>query len=105
MKTLIIIALIAFATSANAATVNLGWKANAANQQVTGYNVYVDGVKATTVAGITASVTVTPGAHSIYVTAVNVWQESPPSNTVTTPPAATAPQNVVITGTLTIIAP
>lgn len=34
---------------------------------------------------------ITPGAYSFFVTAANGWGESPPSNTVSTPPVLVLP--------------
>lgn len=103
MRTLIItIILLALAFAAHAASVSLQWDANAPAEQVTGYNVYVDGVKNQTVATNQATATVTPGVHSFYVTAVNAWNESGPSNSVTTPAVTTIPKNVKITITVNV---
>lgn len=103
MRTLIItIMLMALAFTAQASSVSLQWDANAPAEQVTGYNVYVDGVKTQTVTTNQATAIVTPGAHSFYVTAVNSWNESGPSNTVTTPSVTTSPKNVKITITVAV---
>jgi hypothetical protein len=95
-------AMLLAAGSASAGTVKLEWDPVT---QATGYNVYADGAKSTSVTATTATVTVPAGAHSFYVTAYNSWGESAPSNTVTTPPAAVAPGNLRVTVTVDIQTP
>lgn len=96
------LATVFMASVACAGTVALSWNPNAASEQVTGYNIYVDGAKNSTVTTTSATVTVTNGAHSFYVTAVNAWAESAPSATVTTPPLPGAPSGVKYIVTVTI---
>lgn len=96
MKTLVVLMFLLLQSIASAATVTLGWSAvNNADK----YNIYVDNVKSKTVTESPGAVTVQPGAHVFNVTAENVWGESPKSNTVSTPPAVTAP---VITITIQV---
>jgi len=107
MKNIIlaIILTLALATTASATTVKLQWDANAASEQVTEYRVYQDGVKVATVISPATTVTlpsVTPSAHSFYVTAANMTGESAPSNTVTMPGMPGAPAGMKITVTVTV---
>ena len=93
----ILLLFLMFATALKAATVNLAWDANPANQFVVKYTLYewVDNqaVKLLETAETTATISnVGPGDHSYYVTATNAFGiESGPSNEVTigmmTPPA------------------
>lgn len=97
----ILVALCASFITASAATINLAWSANPAEQEVVKYTVYeFDGTTYTklvdTVANTAALTNVTPGVHTYVVTAWNVWLESDKSLPVTTPPPATAPQTIVI---------
>jgi len=100
MKTLLIGTLIIMSTIAYGGTVKIGWTPYTG---AAGFNVYVNGVKnGPFTNNSSASVSVVNGINSIYVTAFNAWGESPPSNTVTTPPIlSTAPAGTKLTITAT----
>jgi hypothetical protein len=86
--------------------ITFAWDANLAADNVTKYTLYqADGltgvfVKVADVAAPTLTCTVpalTPGVYQFYVTATNMWGESDPSNTVTTPAGpASAPRGITI---------
>ncbi|MBZ5499714.1 MAG: hypothetical protein LAP85_25215 [Acidobacteriia bacterium] len=63
----------------------LSWPANAAEEQVTGYNVYMDGAQVANTQEPKFEVDITPEAHTFAVSAVNVWGEGPQSDPVKTP--------------------
>lgn len=82
---------------AGAANFQLTWTdTNTPAYQVTGYNLYMavntnafQNAASVTNTGGTLAVTVTnlsPNLYKFYVTATNVWGESTPSMTVSTPP-------------------
>jgi len=96
------VAFLLWASFAHAASVTVAWDANPPAEQVTGYTLY-EGTKALwTGPGTTATVDLTPGPHTLEVTAKNPWGESPRSEPVSTPGGATAPKGVVITITITV---
>lgn len=86
-----------------AADLTLQWSANDPAEQVTEYVVYhsTDGTNFAVIGTTpdpTLEVSVQPGTHHFYVTAKNVWAESAPSNTVTTPAGVpSAPGSITIT--------
>lgn len=99
--------------SALAATINIGWDASPAADQVTKYVIYeqvgtnwvklgeVNAVPGTPPTYAIQNATI--GVHTYAVAAVNVWGESTKSTPITTPPSAGTPANVrVITVTVTV---
>lgn len=89
---------ILFLLAVSAQALTLVWDANDPAEQITGYNVYErlsTGDKLLTPTPV-ASTTyplegVVPGAKSFYVTAVNLWGESAPSDVLQLPKGATKP--------------
>jgi hypothetical protein len=89
------------------ATVNVTFPAAPADEQVTKYDVFQDGVLAATVnptAGATsesASIpNVTPGVHAYTVQASNIWGPGPVSDPASTPPVCGKVINVSISITI-----
>lgn len=91
-----------------ASTVVLQWDANPVLDQVTAYNVYQDGVKVSTIAAPTTTVTlptVSATAHTFYVTATNSSGESLASNTVNMLALPGAPSGLKVSITFTMVTP
>ena len=105
------------ASALSAAQITLAWDPNNPNEQVSKYTVYqkigstynkIKDVQASACTATECRTTldgVTPGVYTYVVTASNAWGESGYSNEVTTPPAVSAPRNVIITITITITTP
>jgi hypothetical protein len=79
----------------------LAWNPNPPAEQVTEYCVYeiIDGTSR--LRGCTPDTTFdlgnrTPGVYTFYATAKNVWSESDPSESVTTPSGVTPPTGVKV---------
>jgi hypothetical protein len=98
-----LLALIASAVTAAAVTVTLQWRPSPSGDEVAGYIVYqstnVAGPFAPVahVTGTNAFLDLAPGRYFFYVTATNFWTESPPSNTISTPPAPSKVDGVKVT--------
>ena len=102
MKELLLLAIL-LPTVAQAASIDLSWDKPETNP--TEYYVYMDGAKRQIVDGNVTTATiadVSPGKHSIYLTAVNEWGESGASNTVLTPDMARAPVGLKWSFTVTV---
>lgn len=85
------------------AQITISWDPNPAEEQVTGYKVYVDALPAVDVAAPTLTTELEPGAHTIQISAVNLWGEGPKSDPVQTPVAPTKPGHIVISVTVSVI--
>jgi hypothetical protein len=59
--------------------------ANSTEEQVTGYNVYMDGAQVGNTQEPKFELDITPEAHNFAVAAVNLWGEGPQSDPVKTP--------------------
>lgn len=102
---IIILLLVLLPCVGHAATIKFKWIANDPIDRVTEYRIYQDDIKAVSVIPPLTAATitnVTPGAHTYYVTAVNEWGESPPSNTVTTPPVPSPVTGVALSITIEV---
>jgi predicted phage tail protein len=98
---LALLAILALASLAWAASVTLQWDPNGAADQVLRYTVYqstdnVTFAKVADTTGISYTVeNLSPAKYYFRVTATNAWGESGPSNTVSTPPGLPqAPNNI-----------
>lgn len=90
MKTTLTALFLMAALSVQAEHLKLVWDSNAESDQVTQYNVYQFDNSETNQIGTALTNEfilddMEPGKTSFYVTAENLWGESEPSNTVTTP--------------------
>jgi hypothetical protein len=63
----------------------LNWPVNPPEEQVTGYNVYMDGAQVGNTQEPKFELEISPDAHAFAVSAVNVWGEGPQSDPVKTP--------------------
>jgi hypothetical protein len=95
-------ALLVVAGSAGAAEVTLKWDANAAEDEVTEYVVYLGGGEVARTGETTLAMDIEPGAHVFEVSAVNRWGESVRSDPAVTPPKASPPQMLTVTVTVTV---
>ena len=117
MRTLLTIIFILLSTTAFAqtATINLAWDKNADAELISKYTLYehvglnynkLSDILPSACNATTCTYTLTgvvAGTHHYVVTATNAWNvQSPYSNEVSTPGAATAPKNLIITITVTI---
>ena len=97
--TILLAALVLGGLSMRADDVILEWNPNDPAEQVTEYRVYespsVNGPWTQIASTSDTSVTLDlqPAEHFFYVSAVNVWGESPPSDVVDTPEPPTPPIN------------
>jgi hypothetical protein len=78
------------------ADVIVSWSSNPAEEQITGYRVFLDGAGTPPVQSPHTFQDVPMGTHSIEVAAIGPWGEGPHSDPVVTPPAATKPAGVNI---------
>jgi len=108
-KLILILASLTACASLIASNVTLTWDFNAPEENITSYKLYeiIDGTNVIkyVIPGTNNIITltdVTPGKHEYFVTASNMWGESDPSNTVTTPAPATSPKAVKITIIVTV---
>lgn len=102
---IIILLIVLLPCVSHAATIKFKWIANDPVDRVAEYRIYQDGIKAVSVTSSITTATiinVTPGAHTYYVTAVNEGGESPPSNTVTTPPIPSPVTGVALSITIEV---
>ncbi len=76
--------------------INVSWAANPTQEQISGYNIYLDSTLAQSSTASPARIPVdVAGVHTVEIAAVGSWGEGPKSNPVTTPPF---PSKVTITG-------
>ena len=88
-------AFAAFSSTAFAVPQQWTCDPNPADEQVTEYRLYMDGVKvASTPAPPWPVIEVTPGKHTFTATALNLWGEGPASDPVMLPPAASKAKNL-----------
>jgi len=94
-KLLLALAILAIAVSVSASPFLVCDDPPAA-EQVTGYEVFQDGVSlGTTPAPLYFDLQgVTPGAYNFTATAINAWGSSSPSNPYISPTSATPPSNI-----------
>ncbi len=71
------------------AQVKITWPASPADEQVTGYQVLMDGEIIGTPAEPEFTAGVEPGVHTFAVASVNLWGPGPMSDSKATPAAAT----------------
>lgn len=96
-----LIALLLTAATLSAAELTLEWDKPQSAEQVTQYKFYcsTNGANFALLSYTTNTfVTFTnfnPGAYQFYVTAVNFWGESPPSNILSTPAGKPTPRRIV----------
>ena len=85
------------------AQVTVNWTQNPAEEIVSGYNAYVDGVLATPSPIVPPFVSdMAMGLHNVEIAAVNAWGEGPKSDPVSTPPAPSKPTGVSISITVNV---
>jgi hypothetical protein len=87
------------------ALAHLKWLPNPPEEEVTSYNVYLDGAPVGTVpASLTPSfdVEILPGIHAFIVAPVNLWEEGPQSDPLRTPPVASKPGGLSISITVSV---
>lgn len=98
MKSLILSLLLTAAAHADR-SVTLAWDANAPADQVTGYEVQVDGKTIQQVEGTTAQVTIPDTKCVVSVVAVNIAGKSEPAS-LSVPPTPANPKGLRITAIL-----
>jgi len=100
-KLLALLIALAFTSCATANNVTLTWDFNDPEEQVTAYRIYeVSGGDLILRAEVPGDVNIvtfavpSPGRRTYVATAVNYWEESPPSNEARTPPPGQAPKDL-----------
>lgn len=91
------LAVITIFAQALPVTKTVAWDPNAATDQVTNYTVMLDAIVIGNPTGTSQSVTfTTAGAHTLAVTATNVWGTSAPTSLAVNVVVPAAPQKVRI---------